>query len=51
MNNRPVQRAKPPAEPLREHGIGPVLLMVYLSGLIGMQFLLVSLGQKSVLSC
>jgi hypothetical protein len=50
MNSRPAQRVKP-LEPLRENGVGPFLLMVYVTGLIVMQSLLISLGQKSVLSC
>ena len=47
-----MQQQQPPAiiparvEPLRQYGIGPLLLTLYLFSLVILQFLLVSLGVK-----
>jgi hypothetical protein len=54
MKAEPGSKPPPPkpVDPLRQHGVGPVLLAVYLFGLVILQFLLVSLGTKSALrSC
>ena len=41
-----------PVEPLRQYGVGPVLLSVYTISLAVLHFLLVTLGPKpSMLSC
>jgi hypothetical protein len=50
------QSGKPPppkpVDPLRQYGVGPALLAVYVFGLVILQFILVSLGAKSPLgSC
>lgn len=48
----PETKPKQPAEPLRQLGMGPTLLVVYALGLVMLQFVLVSLGTKSALrSC
>ena len=39
-------------EPLRGQGIGPALLSLYLAGLVVIEFLLVTFGNKTILhSC
>jgi hypothetical protein len=50
---RPAAEPRPvrPPNPLREYGYGPVLLLVYVMGLVTLQFLLAGLGKKSAVSC
>lgn len=42
-------KPQPPAEPLRQYGMGPALLVFYTLGLVMLQLVLVSLGSKSSL--
>ena len=52
---QPRPRAEPAPtaiDPLRQLGVGPVFLAVYMLGLVALQFFLVSLGTKPFLrSC
>jgi hypothetical protein len=53
MNRKQPQEDQPPkpVEPLREYGHAPVLLFVYLSFLVILNFLLIGQEKKPVISC
>jgi hypothetical protein len=46
-----VARQPRASDPLREFGLGPFLIMLYVAGLVGLFFVLVGSGKRAVLSC